>query len=217
MNVLFFRVWGRLADRFTNKPVLGVSGFLFVLTIIVWPFTTMPNRYFLTIPLIVLIHVLGGISTAGMAIAGGNIALKLAPYGRATSYLAVNGLICGLAATLAPAIAGFTADWFETRQAKITLSWISASGHLDLPAVYLEGLDFLFVISFLLGLHALHHLLAVREEGEVEENLVVTELVAEMRQKLKSVSSVGGLRHLTAFPYSRLMDALRHRGRRTRA
>jgi MFS family permease len=211
VNVVFFRVWGRLTDRYTNKPILGVSGFLFVLSIAVWPFTTMPERYVLSIPLVVLIHVLAGISTAGVAISGGNIALKLAPYGRATSYLAVNGLVCGLAATVAPILAGFGADWLQNQQFRLTLSWLSGGSAYNLPAVNLEGLDFLFVIAVILGLQSLHLLFAVHEVGEVEENLFVGQLVSEMRQRIKTVSSVAGLRNLTAFPYHRLKDMLKPR------
>jgi len=208
-NVLFFRVWGRLADKHTNKPVLGVSGFLFILSIIIWPFTNVPNSYFLTIPLVVVIHILAGISTAGVAISGGNIALKLAPYGRATSYLAVNGLVCGAAATIAPLVAGLSADWFETQQASVTLTWMSGARAFHLPALHLSGLDFLFVFAAIFGFYALHFLIPVKEQGEVEEDLVMSELVAEVRQKIKHVSSVAGLRYLTFFPYERLRDMLR--------
>ena len=82
VNVLFFRVWGGLADRFSNKSVLMVSGSLFVISIILWPFLTMPEKYFLTVPLLVLIHVLTGVSTAGVTLCSANIALKCAPTAR---------------------------------------------------------------------------------------------------------------------------------------
>ncbi|MBM3290181.1 MAG: MFS transporter, partial [Candidatus Hydrogenedentes bacterium] len=63
VNVVFFRVWGRLADRYSNKSVLTVSGPLFIVSFLIWPFTTMPDAYFLTVPLLIAIHVLAGIST----------------------------------------------------------------------------------------------------------------------------------------------------------
>jgi MFS family permease len=211
-NVVFLRVWGRLADKYTNKPVLGVSGFLFLISIVLWPFTLLPERHFLTIPLVVMIHVLAGMATAGVAISAGNIALKLAPYGRATSYLALNGVVSGVAATIAPLLAGAVADWFADKQMQLTISWTSATHHLNLPAVHLQGFDFLFVAAFFLGLGSLQWLVAVREQGEVEEDIVVTELLADMRQKIKHISTVGGLRYLTYFPYQRLRDMLSHFG-----
>lgn len=211
VNVLFLRLWGRLADRFSNKSVLGVSGPLFILCIILWPFTTMPERYFLTIPLLILIHVLTGISTAGVTLCSSNIALKLAPRGKATAYLATNALISGIAATVAPVLAGIGADWFTGEELSLSLRWISTEADLTrfhLPAVNLRGLDFLFVISFLLGLYAMHRLIAVREEGEVEEKIFTTQLFGEVRKAVRHVSNVAGLRHLTYFPYARLKEAL---------
>jgi len=210
VNVMFFRLWGRLSDRFANKPVLGLSGFLFIVSILIWPFTTLPRAHLLSIPLVILIHILAGMATAGVAISGGNIALKLAPYGHATSYLAVNGLVCGLAASVAPILAGIGADWLKNQQLRISISWISGARQFDGPAFKLQGLDFLFVVAGILGLLSLQLLLSVREVGEVEEDLLVGHLVAEMRQKIKSVSTIAGLRNLSFFPYHRLKDMLQH-------
>lgn len=207
VNVFFFRVWGRIADKFANKPALGAAGFMFILSILVWPFTANPNMRFLAIPLVLLVHVMGGISTAGMAVCGGNIVLKLAPRGHATSYLAVNGLVCGMAATLAPAIAGLAADSLESHRLRLGIDWLTTSGEFRFSAVHLQGLDFVFVAAFLLGLYSLHRLLAVREEGEVEERVVFAELYAEMRAKIRHVSNVAGMRNLTYFPYQLLKSA----------
>jgi MFS family permease len=119
-NVLFFRVWGRLADRFSDKSVLMVSGSLFIISIVLWPFLTMPEGHVLTLPLLAVIHVLAGVSTAGVTICSANIALKTAPYGKATAYLASNAFVSGMAATAAPILAGIAADWFSTKQLSLT-------------------------------------------------------------------------------------------------
>ena len=204
-NVMFFKVWGGLADRYSNKSVLMVSGSLFVVSIILWPFLTLPERHLLTIPLLVLIHILTGISTAGVTLCSANIAIKAAPLGKATSYLACNALINGLAATAAPILAGISADWLESRQLTLALRWTSAGAAAwEIPAFDLRGLDFLFVFGFLVGQYALHRLLAVREEGEVEERVVVTQFYFEMRKAVRHVSNVAGLRQLTYFPFGRL-------------
>jgi MFS family permease len=214
VNVVFLRLWGRLADQFSNKSVLGVSGPLFVLSILLWPFLTLPEKHTLTLPLLVVIHVLAGMSTAGVTLCSGNIALKLAPRGQATSFLAVNALVNGVAATLAPILAGIAADAFAEEEMTVSLRWLSVGvTRFDTPAIALSGLDFVFVAAVLLGLYALHRLLAVREEGEVEERVVTTELYAEVRKAFRHVSNVAGLRHLTYFPYERLMEIVgRRRG-----
>lgn len=218
VNVVFLRIWGRLADRFSNKSVLGVSGPLFVLSILLWPFLTLPEKHMLTIPLLVVIHVLAGMSTAGVTLCSGNIALKLAPQGRATSFLAVNALVNGVAATVAPIIAGIAADGVAGEQLTVSLRWIATDAGItrfEAAAIALRGLDFVFVVAVLLGLYALHRLLALREEGEVEEEVVATELYGEVRKAFRHLSNVAGLRHLTYFPYMKLMEIV-GRGRVSR-
>lgn len=215
MNVLFFRIWGNIADRFSNKSVLSVSGWAFVVSFLLWPFTTMPEAHPATLPLLVGIHVLVGISNAGVALCSGNIALKAAPKGQATAYLAVNALVTGIAATIAPICGGFLADFFAKREFSFIMNYgmiDGASSTITIPALNLRGLDFLFILAFVLGLYALHRLLAVREEGEVEDRVVVQELYSEVRKFARSVSNVAGMRDIFYFPY----DAVRRNRRRNR-
>ena len=201
-NVTFFRIWGRMADRLGNKAVLSLSGSLFVVSIALWPFTTLPERYVLTVPLLLAIHLLAGVSTAGVNLCAGGITLKLAPRGRATAFLATNALTSGLAATVAPVLAGLLADWVADQRLSVALDWSSPRvGHRLLTALDLSGLDFLFVVAVLLGLYSLHRLLAVREVGAVEEGAAVAELYGEMRRAVRNVSNVAGLRRLSSFPY----------------
>ena len=211
VNVLFLRLWGRLADRFTNKSVLTVSGPFFMVCILLWVFTTMPEKYFLTIPLLIIIHAFTGMSTAGINIAAGNIALKAAPRGEATIYLATNALISGIAATIAPILGGLSADWFANQEIAITFDWsdIATKGkEFHLLALSIRGLDFLFIGSFIFGIYALHRLALVREEGEVEEEIVRSQFFAEVRQGAKNISNVAGIRRLTAFPYAVLRSVV---------
>lgn len=206
MNVLFFRVWGRLSDRFSNKSCLLVSGTLFVIGLAVWPFTTMPERFVLTVPLVILIHVLSGVSTAGVALCSSNIAMKCAPKGQATAFLAVNAMVCGAAAVVAPVLAGSMVDWLEGHRLRVLLTWLAGTKEYTLPAVDFRGLDFLFMGAAVLGLYGLHRLLAVREEGEVEEEIVRERLWFEVRRMLRNISTVAGLRYLTHFPYMLLRN-----------
>jgi MFS family permease len=211
VNVLFLRLWGRLADRFTNKSVLAVSGPFFMVCILLWVFTTMPEKYFLTIPLLFIIHAFTGMSTAGINIAAGNMALKAAPKGGATIYLATNALVSGIAATIAPILGGLAADWFASQEIAITFEWtnIATTGReFRLLALSLRGLDFLFIGSFIFGLYALHRLGPVMEKGEVEEEIVKTQLYTEVRQAVRHVSNVAGIRHLTTFPFAVLRSAV---------
>jgi len=203
-NTLFLKLWGRLSDRFSNKSVLAVSGPLFMFSIILWPFTTMPEKHFLTIPLLVAIHALGGMSIAGVTLAASNLALKSAPKGSGTVYLATNAMVSGVMAMIAPILAGLMADWLDTQELSLTLRWASTAGggrEVLFPAFDLRGLDFVFLAAFLIGIYAIHRQLAVKEVGEVEERVVISELYAEVTRAVRSISNIGGMRFLTAFPY----------------
>jgi MFS family permease len=149
-------------------------------------------------------------SSAGVMLCTANLAFKAAPKGVATAYLATNALASGLAATLAPILAGFLSDFFATQELSLTLSWkaTSEAAGVHFPVISLRSLDFVFIISFLCGLYAVHRLLAITETGEVEERVVMGELYAEMRKTVRNVSNVAGLRTLTIVPYVTLRDRL---------
>jgi MFS family permease len=207
-NVLFFGVWGRLSDQFTNKSVLVFSVPLFFISFLFWPFTTLPERHIMSIPLLIAIHVIAGMATAGVALCANNLAMKTAPYGKAASYLAVNALVSGAAATVSPVLAGFAADWFEPYELQLTLSftnWTKEYSALELPTFDLKGLDFVFVIAFFIGVYCFHRLLAVREKGEVTEQVLRQAFLGEIARMVRQVSSVAGLRQIVSFPFAYLI------------
>lgn len=201
-SLAFLRIWGRFSDRFSNKSVLGVSGPLFMLCILAWTFTTLPEKYILTIPLLIAIHIFMGISTAGVTLASGNIGLKLAPKGHATAYLAANSLVNSLMAGTAPVLGGMLADFFAECKLDWTLSWESPGVELFIPTLSFRQWDFFFFLAFLIGLYSIHRLAMVKEEGEVEEKLVVHELISEVKRPIRNFSTAGGLRYMVQFPFS---------------
>lgn len=213
VNVMFFRLWGKLADRFSNKSVLAESGFMFITTFMMWPFTSLSSHFWIGMSVLLMIHVLAGISNAGVTLCTGNIALKLAPHGKATAYLAVRSFVSGIMATLAPPLGGMLGNWFENKRLSINLAWSSMNTHTawQVPAMALSGLDFLFVFAFVFGLYALHRLLAVEEVGEAEKGVVLAEFNGEIRKAVRDISSVAGLRGLLVLPYSQLLRLIGER------
>ncbi len=205
VNVGFFRYWAAMADRLSSKSVLLVALPLYTFSLLIWPFTSMPDRYLLTIPLLVLVHVVAGIGNAGVTLCGGNLAFKLAPYGQAGAYLAINALVTGIAATVAPIIAGLAADWFTAKHIVLTikLSFMTAAETAgEVPAMNIAGLDFVFLIAFLLGLYALHRLLSVREKGAIKESEVRQEALAELVRNLRQISTVAGIKQVFVSPFT---------------
>ena len=203
-NLLFLRVWGPMSDRMGSKVVLSVCTSLLLIVILGWTFTTLPDRYALTIPLLVILHVFAGIAIAGINVTTQSIGMKLAPTGDAGPYLAGASLATNLGAGLAPLVGGRFADFFSVRAFSISVEWIDPQRAVGLPAFSLTGHDFLFAVSFVLGLVALNTLTTIREEGEATREEVMDELMAGAADMSRAVSSVPGLRLAAQFPYGYL-------------
>ena len=203
-NVLFVRVWGPFADRVGNKTVLSLSTSLYLLVIIGWVFTTQPDRHFLTMPLLVVLHLLGGVATAGVMLTANTLALKVAPEGRTIPFSGVAGLANSLGSGIGPVLGGLMADYFSSRSLRVSIEWTSPGGALDLPAVSLAGFDFLFCIAFFFGLLSLNLLVALREEGEISREAALADLMAGAGPVARAVSSVPGLSMVSAFSYGYL-------------
>ncbi len=204
-NIFFFRIWGAIADRYSNKSVLRVSVPLFIVVILMYPFTTMPEKYFLSIPLLVLIHILGGISSAGFNLCAANIAIKLAPEGNATSYLATNAFCSGITAAIAPIIGGIIGSFFAVREISIKLFYNSdisvADKVFSIPALNFRGLDFVFFTAALFGLYAIRRLSLVEEAGTIGEKEVREQIYQSMRTRLGNAYGISsGMRRIPMFP-----------------
>jgi MFS family permease len=206
MNFTFLKIWGKFTDSFSNKSVLAICGPLFILSILAWTFTTMPEKYFLTIPLLIIIHIVIGLSSAGVSLASGNISMKLAPQGQATAYLATNTIVNSIAAGIAPILGGKFADFFANRELDWVLNYKGPTGEFSLPTLNLQQWDFFFAIAFITGLYSIHRLSMIKEVGEVEGKVVFGELLTEVRSQVRTLSSVEGLRQMVSFPFTVVRD-----------
>jgi MFS family permease len=204
VSVLSYHLWGALSDRYSNKSVLRVSGPLFMLCILGWTFTTLPEKHAFTLPLLVILHILMGLSTAGVTLATANIGLKLAPHGASTAYLATINIAGSVAAGIAPIIGGIFVDFFAASELSWTLTWRSPGLQFNVHTLDLQYWDFFFFFAFLLGIYSLHRLAFVREEGEVEGRVVVSELISQVSREMRNLSTVGGLRYMLRFPIFRM-------------
>ena len=203
-SVLFTRVWGPMADRVGSKPVLSLSASLYLLVIVGWVFTSHPERHFLTLPLLAVLHMFAGVAAAGVGLTMSTLTLKVAPAGKATPFLSVASIAASVGAGIGPVAGGLMADFFAVRTLGVDLSWASPNGVLELPALSLTGFDFLFAIAFVLGLLSLNLLVALREEGELSRETALGELAGRGGPAARAVSSVPGLGAVSAFSYGYL-------------
>ncbi|MDI6875586.1 MAG: hypothetical protein QMC96_02295 [Methanomicrobiales archaeon] len=133
-----------------------------------WTFATVPGPNSYTALLLILIHGVMGLSTAGVTLAGGYIGMKLAPRETAKAQLAVIGVVNSFVAGVAPALVGLCVDFFAARE----LAWKDPSAVYAVPTLSLQDWDF-FVLAFAIGLFSLHRLACVRESGERDRSIVV--------------------------------------------
>lgn len=206
-NIATLTIWGPLSDRFANKSILQVAAPISLGAILALALVENPISAPLRVPILVLIHLVMGASSAGIALATGNIGLKLAPVGRATGYLAAIGVIGAMAAGAAPLLGGLLADWFAAREFAIVAEWRTPSGERPLLRLHLRHWQFFFAIAVVIGLYALHRLSLVREQGEVEERIVLNELMLAARRAVRSASSIAGLMASASYPLSGAQSA----------
>jgi len=204
-NIFFLKIWGRLADRFSNKSVLAVSGPLFLVIVLLWTFTTQPEPHRFTLVLLFIIHFLNGIAVSGVSIGTANIALKLSPRDQAHGYMTVVGLNSSLVGTLAPLAGGFLADYFMRFHLEFPLVLTVDATTYSLPILSIKGLEFLFLLTFLIGLYAIHRLALIREVGEAGKQKVIDELTESIVLPLKSLSVMQGIQRIAIMPISGMM------------
>lgn len=182
VNVFFFRIWGNIIDKFSNKSVLLISCPLLLFSIFLWIFTPLIKVRLVLIALLILIYLFIGISIAGINLATANIGLKLAPRGNATSYLAVRNIVIAFASGIAPLLAGIIDEGLTTLKFSF---WI------------FNSFDILFLLAALLGSTTLFFLTNIQEVGEVDEKIVIQEVFIEMKKFFRVLPISIGFKQMT--------------------
>ena len=195
--------WGRVADRFSALTALRVAVIGFLLSVAAWPVASRLAPAGLVLLALAIIHVIAGLATAGVTLCTTTVAMEIAPPSEAGGYLAANGIVSGVAAALAPVVAGFVADWLEPQRLSVTVAWTAPRHGIALAPIDFQGLDFLFVATVLLGLYAVHRLLAVPEQAPADR-AVVAALADAVREQMphpfRAMTTVPALRDLVHLP-----------------
>jgi MFS family permease len=203
-NLASLGVWGSLIDRFSNKAVLSTSAPLFLLCVLAWTFTGLDWASAMTFELLVVIHILMGFSTAGVALASNNIAMKLSPSGQATAYLAANSVVSSSVAAIAPIIGGLAADYFAAHQLTFGFTWAGGAEAVSLQVLNFHGWTFFFGIAFVVGLYSLHRLSFIEEVSGSTDPLLLRQFLFEARRSVLNLSSAAGLLRVVRSPLALL-------------
>ena len=197
-NIAFFRFWGYYADRFSNKTILRVSAPLYLLAIAGTVFATLPGVHAFTLPWLVILFLVAGVATAGTGLASSSIGLALAPRENSVAYLSVlsltNALASGTAPILAGALAEYTINWDWT--------WSLSATEGVITLVSVRHWDFLFLLSFVLGLHAMFRLKQIHEPGGAPGRFLLKVIVAKVRRENQSRQHQPWIVKMPALVYS---------------
>jgi HEAT repeat protein/MFS family permease len=100
-------LWGYLADKFGNKPLMTI-GIVGVFTLPIGWFFTTPQHFSLTLLLLILVHAGGGLFWAGFNLSQFNLLIRLSPSDKTSVYVATMAAVTGLTGGLAPLVGGAT-------------------------------------------------------------------------------------------------------------
>jgi MFS family permease len=208
-NALTLYSWGRLSDRLTNKAVLATALPAYFGCLIALPVSALPEPHALTLPLLFAIHLVMGVASGGIALASGNIGLKLAPQGSGTAYLASVSLAGSLAGGAAALTGGALAGWFASRELALHVRWSSPEATTGFVALQFQHWEFLFGIAFALGMYVLHALSRVQEGEYVSERRVLRDFFLETGRGVGDMLSTAAASMAAVFPFGRLFDRRR--------
>jgi MFS family permease len=192
-SIFTIRTWGKLADRYSNKTIIAIGSPIYILCLIGWCFVGIYTREYANLILLVLIHIVSGIATAGINLSLTNIGLKLAPREDAIVYLSTQNIITAFFSSLAPLLGGWLADFFTSRHLHITAQWTSPTYQKTFRLLMLHEWNFLFLIGAFFALIAIQLLAAVKETGEVEKEEVVRIMRSSIKSNLREYFIIGNI------------------------
>ncbi len=107
-NLLLLLFWGKLADRWGNRPLLIMVGVLVAITPMLWLVTgNYPVALWVFLP---LLHLLGGTTIGAIELCTKNIQMEIAPIKQPSTYFAIAAAVAGVAGACGTTAGGFLAE-----------------------------------------------------------------------------------------------------------
>jgi MFS family permease len=107
-NLLLLMFWGKLADRWGNRPLLIAVGLVVAVTPLLWLGTgNYPFALWVWLP---LLHLLGGTTLGAIGLCTNNIQMEIAAIEQPSTYFAIAAAVSGVAGALGTTGGGFLAE-----------------------------------------------------------------------------------------------------------
>lgn len=171
-SILSLKFWGAFSDKYSNKTIIAICAPTFITCILSWTFAAMTPNKATSILLLAVIHIVSGISAAGIDLAIGNLAVKLAPKNEAIAYISARNIVVAVFSAISPMIGGLMADFFSTHQLLWNIEWQGPTGITTFHLLELQNWNFFFVISAFLALLSIRLVGKIKEKGEVHKGMV---------------------------------------------
>lgn len=179
--VVFITKWGELIDKFGVKPVLRLNAYFYIITFLIWPFTTLPEKYPLSLPLTLVIFFLIGISMGGLGLSANIISYKLLK-NRDTAYgIIVNNISISLGSLTGSLLGTLLAIPFSYMELSLIFS-LKFSIIYNYFLVDISDIDFLFLLAAIIGFISLSTMRNYRVIDEDNEEEKYVELILGLRR-----------------------------------
>lgn len=126
-TILFVKMWGFLADKYGNKPILVLLAGGTVLAPLTWQFTQ-PNALVFNATLLILGHLFNGFVWSGVGVTQLNLYMSTSDPDDRANYLAATSAVSAIALFFAPLIGGWCMtvfrDMFSVEHAYKTVFWM---------------------------------------------------------------------------------------------
>ncbi|MBD1884397.1 MFS transporter [Microcoleus vaginatus] len=107
-NLLLLMFWGKLADRWGNRPLLIAVGLVVAVTPLLWLGTgNYPFALWVWLP---LLHLLAGTTLGAIGLCTNNIQMEIASIEQPSTYFAIAAAVSGVAGALGTTAGGFLAE-----------------------------------------------------------------------------------------------------------
>lgn len=195
-TIFSIKMWGKYADRFSNKTIISIAAPIYVGCMLGYLFISPASGHVIAVSLLVLIHIFGGFSLAGITLALDNFGMKLAPSEEAIVYISTRNIIVALIAALAPILGGLLADVLATQSMALNLPL----GFTTLHLLQLQGWSFLFLAGGVLAFASLRLLGRVAEAGETKKSVAVGYMRVAFKMQVQEKWNPEALRSLIYYP-----------------